>query len=441
MKIPGPSFYSRSGLPQNVPRLASFVCKMVLPPGWGSLTPTYSMKILTFTSLFPNRVKPDFGTFIYQRARHLAARTDNLLQVLAPVPYFPSWLWAKRWRSFSEAPAAEIVGTLPVSHPRYPLLPMVMPLHGWLMFLGCLHAARRLHREFRFDCIDAHYVYPDGFAATLLARSLRIPVFLSARGTDINVFPNFSTIRRQIRWALLQSSGIIAVSAALKNRMVELGIPSEKIKVIGNGVDPERFHGMDRLEARRQLGIPLKARVLVSVGSLVPVKAHSLLVSAMSEIAGRHQDLVLYIVGEGPERPRLESDIRSKGLDHRILLPGNQPNSSLGLWFNAADLSCLASSREGWPNVISESIACGTPVVATRVGGVPEIITSPDLGLLVEPDAHSLAHGIETALAKSWDRHILWGAAKSRTWAVVAAEVESFLSSRLKASPHSPQDL
>src|SRR5208282_6700680 len=171
------------------------------------------MKILTFTSLFPNRTKPDFGAFIYQRVAHLAARPGNLLRVLAPIPYFPTWLRVKRWSTFSGIPAEETVGTLSVSHTRYPLLPWVMPLHGWLMFLGSLSAARRLHQKFPFDCIDAHYMYPDGFAAVLLGKALGIPVVVSARGTDINVFPNFPTIRPQIRWALLQSSGIIAVSA------------------------------------------------------------------------------------------------------------------------------------------------------------------------------------------------------------------------------------
>lgn len=395
------------------------------------MTPVSSMKILTFTSLFPNQAKPDFGTFIYQRAAHLAARQGNLLQVLAPIPYSPSWLRTKRWSTFSEVPAEEIVGTLAVSHPRYALVPKVMPLHGCLIFLGCLSAARGLHQKFAFDCIDAHYVYPDGFAAVLLGKALGIPVVVSARGTDINVFPNFPTIRPQIRWALLQSSGVIAVSAALKDRMVELGVPADKIKVIGNGVDPQRFHGIDRGEARRQLAIPEGARVALSVGSLVPVKSHKLLISAVAQIADRYHDLLLYFVGEGPERSRLEADIRSRGLEKRVFLLGNRPNQELGLWFNAADVSCLASLREGWPNVISESIACGTPVVATCVGGVPEIITSPELGIMVEPNAHALARGIELALSKKWDRQVLLRTAELRTWGVVAEEVERFIASRL----------
>ncbi len=389
------------------------------------------MKILTFTSLFPNRARPDFGTFIYQRAAHLAARQGNHLQVVAPIPYFPSWLRMKRWSAFSDIPAEETVGTLTVSHPRYPLLPMLMPMHGLLIFLGCFPAVRRLHQRFGFDCIDAHYVYPDGFAAVLLGKALRIPVVVSARGTDINVFPDFHTIRPQIRWALLQSSGVIAVSAALKDKMIEIGVPADQISVIGNGVEIERFYGIDRREARRSLGIPEHARVALSVGSLVPVKSHNRLISAMAEIADRYHNLLLYIVGEGPERSRLEADVRSRGLENRIFLLGNRPNQELGLWFNAADISCLASSREGWPNVVSESIACGTPVVATRVGGVPEIITSPELGIMVEPNAHALAQGLEMALGRNWDRETLLRTAGRRTWAVVAEEVDRFIASRL----------
>jgi teichuronic acid biosynthesis glycosyltransferase TuaC len=395
------------------------------------------MKILTFTSLFPNRLKPDFGAFIYQRTAHLAARAGNFLRVLAPIPYFPSWPRTNRWSSFSKIPINESVGTLTVSHPRYPLLPGVMPLHGWLIFLGCLQAVRRLHREFGFDCIDAHYIYPDCFAAVLLAKILRIPVIVSARGTDINLFPNFITILPQIRWVLLQCSGIIAVSAALKEKMVAIGVPAEKIRVIGNGVDTHRFQWIDRDLARRRLAVPEKARMLLSVGSLVPVKSHHLLISVMAELATRYPDLLLYIVGDGPERSRLELEIRSRGLQMRIFLPGNQPNEVLPFWFSAADISCLTSSREGWPNVISESIACGTPVVATRVGGVPEIITSPDLGIMTEPTVHSIAEGIQLALRTDWDRQLLLRTAQSRTWAVVAEEVESFIASRVRSPANS----
>src|SRR5271166_3059651 len=149
------------------------------------------MRVLAFTSLFPNAIQPWHGIFVRQRLIHLARRPGYSLKLVAPVPYTPSWAPAPRWREASQVPFEERAEEIEVYHPRYILLPKIsMPLHGLLMFAGSLSIARRLHQKARFDCIDAHYVYPDGFAAVLLGRCLGIPVVVSARGTDINVFPS-----------------------------------------------------------------------------------------------------------------------------------------------------------------------------------------------------------------------------------------------------------
>jgi teichuronic acid biosynthesis glycosyltransferase TuaC len=386
------------------------------------------MRILTFTSLFPNARAPAFGIFIYQRVSHFADRPGASVQVIAPVPYFPAWLPVSKWRLHSQVPKHEIIGNLNVYHPRYPLLPKVaMPLHGLLMFLGTYPRARTLHRQFRFDCIDAHYVYPDGLAAVLLGRMLHLPVILSARGTDINSFPVFKMIRPQIRWALKQATGVIGVSTPLKHAMVELGAHADCARTIGNGIDLTRFQPFDRSQARRYLGLPLDAQIVVSVGTLVPAKGHSLLIRAIARLAAERPNLHAYIVGEGPCRNDLERDAKTLGVENRIHLVGVHPNEELKYWYSAADVSCLASSREGWANVLLESIACGTPVVATRVGGAPEVITSAGLGLLVQPNAEAITAGLDAALKKSWDRNNLVYYAASRTWDVVAKEMEEFL--------------
>ena len=306
-----------------------------------------------------------------------------------------------------------------------------MMLHGFLMFLGSLRTVRRLHRKYHFDCIDAHYVYPDGFAAVLLGMLLRLPVIVSARGTDINVFPSFSTIRPMIRWTLRQASGVVAVSDALRKAITDLGVPKDKVAVISNGVDVERFRRMPQRDARQKLRIPDHSKMAVCVASLTEAKNHKLLISAFSQILDTNSEARLYIVGEGPLREELEHLIHQLFLGGKVLLVGTRPNEELPLWFNAADVSCLVSSREGWPNVVMESIACGTPVVATRVGGIPEIVTTSDLGILVEPNPSSIASGLREGFSKEWNRGLLAQHAQSRSWAEVAVEVEAYLADKI----------
>ncbi len=299
------------------------------------------------------------------------------------------------------------------------------------MFLGTFTLVRRLHRKMKFDCIDAHYVYPDGLAATLLARLLKIPVIISARGTDINHFPKFRMIRPMIRWTLKQSDGLVGVCTALKDAMVEIGAQPAKVQVIGNGVDLQRFAPIDRAAARRKLGISEEGKIVVSVGSLIPRKGFQYLIPAFAKVAPRHPGLQLYLVGEGNFRRELEGVVSKSGMQGRIHLVGNRANEELALWYSAAEVSCLVSSREGWPNVLLESMACGTPVVATRVWGVPEIIVSSELGIMVEQNTEEIANGLERALQTQWDRTTLVQHARTRTWEVVAEEVEDFLAARV----------
>ncbi len=386
------------------------------------------MKILTYTSLFPNATRPNLGIFVYQRVAHLAARTGNTVQVIAPVPYAPAWIKGKRWGEFRNVPEVEQIGALTVYHPRYFLLPRVsMPLHAWLMVRGSLGLAAQLHGEAKFDCIDAHFVYPDGCAAVHLGRRLGLPVIVSARGTDINVYPGFRLIRPQILWTLEHASGAIAVSRALEQGMLMLGLTPSKSRVIGNGVDPARFFPVDRSQARDRLQLQRDARIVVSVGALLPVKGHDRLLEAIAQVRKEFPNLLLYIIGEGEFRADLERKRDALGLRDCAFLPGSCPNEELLYWYGAADLSCLASSREGWANVLLESLACGTPVVATRVGGTGEVITAPDLGLVVQPDAASLVAGLREALSRPWNRDLLVAYARKRDWSVVAAEVEEFL--------------
>ncbi len=392
------------------------------------------MRILTFASLFPNSGDPTHGIFVYQRVAHLGRRRGNESQVIAPLPYFPHWLKIKRWQTNIEVPAQEEIGGLTVHHPRYFLLPRVsMPWQAFSMFLRCLPTVMAIHRRWRIDCLDAHYVYPDGLAAVLLGKYLSVPVMVSARGTDINLFPTFQLIRPMICWTLTHGAGLIAVSAALKDEMVGLGADCDKIHVVPNGVDAARFQPVPSADARRSLGLPADGPLIVAVGTLIPSKGHELAIRAVAQIRRHHRRLQLYILGEGQQRTFLEGLVRECGLSDTVHLMGKRPNAELQLWFSAATVSCLISAREGWPNVVIESLACGTPVVATRVGGIPEILHSEEVGLLVDQKIDSVAEGLTHALTKTWDRKAISVRARSRTWDEVAAELEEIFKAQLES--------
>jgi teichuronic acid biosynthesis glycosyltransferase TuaC len=386
------------------------------------------MNILTYTTIFPNAASPRLGIFLFQRTAHLAQRAGNTVRVVSPVPYFPHWLPVRRWAKYARVPAQARIGELEIWYPRYPFLPSIaMRVHGDWMFRGSYKKVARLHTLHPFDCIDTHFVYPDGYAAVRLGQRLGVPVVVSARGSDINLYARSPHIAAKIVWTLEHAAGIIAVSESLRKGIVKLGLPPGAVRVIPNGIDPRRFFVTERPVAREQLGLPPQSRIVVAVGNLVPQKGHRRLIAAFARIAVSDENLRLYILGEGRLRSELEEQIRALQLSGRVILCGSRPNEELQLWFSAAELSCLASSSEGWPNVVSESVACGTPVVATNVGGVPEILSSPDLGVVVEQTVDALAEGIAVALQRKWDREVLTRWSRERTWDIVAAEVESYL--------------
>ena len=388
------------------------------------------MRVLVFSSLFPNRLQPDSAVFIKNRMAAVQEIDGVDVKVVAPVPYFPSLPVSgrlfERWSVFSRIPEREWVGSLETWHPRYLVTPKIgMTFYGLAMYLGSRSLVRRLYRSFPFDIIDGHYIYPDGLAAILLGRLFKVPVVLSARGTDINLYPQFSLIKRIIQFTLQQADKEIAVCDDLKRIMVSLGERPENINVIPNGIDPQKFYRIEKKQARESVGIPVADRMLLSVGSLIERKGHHLLIEALGRL---HQDQRLtwttYIIGQGEWHGKLARLIAEYRLEGKVFLLGQVPNCDLVTWYNAADIFFLGSSREGWPNVISEALACGTPVVATPANGVPEIITSDDYGIIVEKrEAESFCRELPRAFAKTWDYDRICRYGQNRTWTVVAREV------------------
>jgi teichuronic acid biosynthesis glycosyltransferase TuaC len=385
------------------------------------------MNVLIFTSLWPNSERPNLGIFVKNRIAALAQIDGVDVRVVAPVPYFPksfqSPIIPARWRRMASIADREMIAGIQTYHPRHLVTPKVgMTFYSRWMACGAENLLRRLHAEQPISLIDAHYVYPDGHAAVLLGERLNIPVVITARGTDINLFSQMPLIRPMIRHALKRADGVIAVSNALKQRMIELGIEAEKVAVIRNGIDRSIFHPRDQAETRRRLGLASESRIVITVGALVPLKGTDRLIDAMRLLSD--ESIKLYVIGEGPERGALESQIAKHKLTDRVFLVGSRSHEELAEWYSAADLFCLASSREGCPNVVIEAMACGTPVIAADVGGVRELVVGPACGrVIASVTAESLAREIEVALESNWNREGIGKHFGSQSWSEVAKEV------------------
>ena len=386
------------------------------------------MRVLTFTSLFPNTLHPDFGLFVFERMSHLAKRNENFVEVVAPIPYAPRFLKETCRGSVALIPQLEKAGDLQVHHPRYLLAPKIsMSLHGLSMYSGCLGLVRNLHQYYHFDCIDAHYVYPDGLAGVLIGRSLGIPAVVSAHGTDIHTFSHFMTIRPQIRWVLRHAARVAAVSDSLRQLMLDLEPSLKDVQTIGNGVNVQRFFREDQRLAREMLGLNPHDKIIVSVAALKHVKGPDLLVEAAALLKKRVARCKVLFVGAGPELESLRQRARQLGCADVCQFVGSVPNDHLRRFYSAADVSCLASRKEGWPVVILESLACGTPVVATGVGAVPQLLAHSELGIIVGQTPEAIQRGLSQALERQWNSETISGYAQCHTWENVADRVEDFL--------------
>lgn len=380
--------------------------------------PNEKLRILTFSTLYPSETRPSHGIFVENRLRHLLDTGCVDSKVVAPVPWFPFVVAAFREASsFARTPRQEVRSGIPITHPRYPLIPKVgMNLAPFLLAAWTLPHVQRLEREWNFDLIDAHYFYPDGVAAILLGRTLGKPVVITARGTDVNLIPQYAVPRRLIQMAAERAAAIITVSQALKDSLVSLDVPPLKITVLRNGVDLDAFRPVHRESARASLGI--SGKMLLSVGHLIERKGHHLVISALPYLVGFN----LVIVGEGPERGRLEALGRQLGVSDRLRFMGTVPHDELFRIYGAADALVLASSREGWPNVLLEAMACGTPVVATPVWGTPEVVSSPAAGVLMKSrSVADLVAAVETLFQQLPNRNATRAFAEHFSWGETSA--------------------
>ena len=396
------------------------------------------LRTLLFSTLYPSSARPGHGIFVETRLRELLRTGEVETRVLAPVPWFPST--GARWGDYAAmaaTPLRETRNGIDVLHPRY----LVVPKGGMTMAPALLAAAsigplRRLIRDgFDFDVIDAHYFYPDGVAAAILARLVGKPLVITARGTDLNLIPQHALPRRMIQWAARRADASIGVCAALVDVLRDWNIDPARLHVLRNGVDLERFRPLPQAKARCELGL-YGTPLLLSVGHLIERKGHHLVIDALQMLGARHSQAHLVIVGTGEQRQQLERHARERGVHARVTFAGAVPNDQLARWYSAADVLVLASSREGWANVLLESMACGTPVVATDIWGTPEVVTS-GVGVLVrERSGIAIATAVQRQLDAPLNRTTVRAYAEGFGWEPTSrAQLHLF---RQLAEPHPP---
>ena len=360
-------------------------------------------KTLFFSTLYPNSAQPSHGIFLEQRIKHIVQSGEIEAVVVAPMPWFPfrNSVFGS-YRKYALAPKKDERNGVRVLYPRYLALPKIgMYISPFLIALSCLATVRNLILEgFDFDILDAYYFYPDGVAATILSKVFHKRLIITAFGTDINLIPRYRVPRIMIRWAGREARVMTSVCDALREHMIQLGLPGNLIHTILHGVDLRLFAPpTDRMALRRRLG--LSGPTLLSVGHLIELKGHHLVIEALPQLP----DARLLIVGEGEEKANLRELALRFGVSERVSFLGHVDQGDLPDVYGAADLLVLGSSREGIANVLLEAMACGTPVVATDVGGSREVITGPESGLLVQKrSSDALAEEIHRLLENYPDR-------------------------------------
>lgn len=362
------------------------------------------MRILVVTSLYstpsqPSRSPPN-ARIVRAMKRHATVR------VVAPLPYYPD--------SFAKGrPGIEAITRVPnweadfdgelVSHPRYLHIPKVGRILYPALYAASTYGAVRDEVDaFRPDVIFTAWAFPDGVAAISIARFLGIPAVMRVMGSDVNAFQAAIGRRVQIAWALKNAKRVISVSAALKGACEDIVGPTSNVDVIPTGVDTKVFRPFDRNAARERLGLDPNARIVVVPARLAPEKGVSYFVDALKRLG---DDTIGVLVGDGGEEPRLRAQAERLGVTNRLVFAGYRPEAEMPLFYSAADLVCLPSTEEGWPNVLIESFACGCPWVASDVGGVAEVGRLADGGMLAAPaDPADLSRALRAALGRTWDR-------------------------------------
>ncbi len=350
--------------------------------------------ILTLSTLFPNEQKANFGIFVERQTTGLSRLENFDVTVINPIG-IPPWPLSElsRYKYLPQLPHHENWRGLNVHRPRFKMLPAIGgTFNPTLIAKSILPLVRKLHAEKSFDLIDAEFFFPDGPAALHIARELNIPFSVKSRGADIHLWPLQFGCKGQILDAAQESSGLLAVSEALKRDMASLGMDPHKIMVHYTGMDHSRFHPRERSQAKAKLGID--GTLIICVAALIERKNQHLLIQALQNFP----DATLIFAGMGPARSKFEGLAQELNILDRVQFLGAVPHDELPSLIAAADISCLVSESEGLANAWVESLACGTPIVISDVGGARELVKNDDAGFVVERDVNAITKAIQSLI-------------------------------------------
>lgn len=372
-----------------------------------------TLNVLMLSTLFPDISRPNFGVFVERQARELASRAEATVTVVAPVglPPWPLSLSA-RYAPLRALPRKERWRELTVYRPTFPIIPKFGGRTNVItMTRAILPLVRRLHAQTPFNVIDASFFFPDGPVAQRLSKALGIPYSVKARGADIHHWGTQRGTRKMVRQAGDQAAGLLAVSDAMRRSMARMGMDADKIRVHYTGVDLDTFELSDRAAAKEALDF--SGPVVLCVGALIPRKGQELLVRALPALP----DVTLLLAGQGQYRRTLENLAQELGVERRVGFLGSVPHHKLPRIFAAADVMALPSASEGLANAWVESLACGTPIVISDVGGARELLDRPEAGQIVDRDPQDIAAAIRAILDDPPPPEKVREAALRFTWA------------------------
>ncbi|RJQ23914.1 glycosyltransferase family 4 protein [Candidatus Parcubacteria bacterium] len=373
--------------------------------------------VVIVTNLFPNPQEKTKGQFIFQLVEHLKEKT--IITVISPIPFFPKINFFKNipLYKFSQIPSIEKQKGYDVHFCRHLVFPKLGFLTPFFLFFPLLLKVLKIQKDSPISILNAHWIFPDGVACSFIGKFLQIPTILSARGCDVNLYPKLFGRYSQIKKALLRSSAVTAVCDDLKNQIITLGIPEEKIETIPNGINLNNFRPLDKKHCRKQLNAEKSGNILLFIGSLDEVKATHYLIRAFFHISKQEAKCKLWIVGEGPLKKKLQDLAEELGIDDKVTFFHPQPHHLIPVFMGACDVFCLPSIREGRPNVIIEALASGRPVIATNIGGIPELIQHGYNGYLFEAgDVDALVQFILKALQQVWSSEKIRGSVEHLKW-------------------------